>query len=337
MELLWRRIPLEQASRDPGLSPQTRGLLSLVPRVRHAAAELGLEVGAQYTTWVDWPGDRIVTTLARTRVGTLEIAPWRFPIVGRLPYKGYFDRPRAEREAERIQREGRYDVCVSGVTAYSTLGWLADPVTRPMISRGAERLVETLFHELVHATTFRSGDAGFNEGAAQFIGQQAALRFFEEAPGAARLVWPDPERVRGTIEDRNRIALFLLAFKRELQSLDHAPDRAAQRAAAERTARAELARLPLQHLDAGRIAQRARLSDACLALRGAYVGDLERHAAVLAALDGDLAALIARLRLWSDETRPIEAFFAVGEPRSAAASVPAQLHHARLDEAPEDL
>jgi predicted aminopeptidase len=335
IERLWQRTPLEEAQRDPDLSAETRALLALVPRVRNSASALGLEVGGQYTTWVDWPGDRIVTTLARTHVGSLEAAPWWFPILGRLPYKGYFDRGRAEAEAERIRRAGRYDVCVSRVTAYSTLGWMNDPVTRPMLSRGAASFVETLFHELVHATAFRPGEADFNEGAAQFIGQQAALRFFAEPPLEAESVWPEAERVAQAIEDRQQVSLRLLAFKQKVETLDGEPDRALRRAVAERETRAELARLPLRVLDARRVAERAQLSDACLSLRGAYIADMQRHAAVLTALDGDLAAMVERLREWSDPDRPIEGFFAISGATSA--SVADQLDHTFLHETAEDL
>ena len=334
LRILWNRQPLEEARLDPTNPEEVRVLLGLVESVRNFARGLGLRVDGQYTSYVDWPGDRIVTTLVRTRIGELEVVPWRFPILGKLPYKGYFDPSRAESEAERIRAKGEYELCVSGVTAYSTLGWFDDPVTRPMLSRGAASLVETLFHELVHATAFLPGDADFNEGVAQFIGQQAAIQFFAsfEAPPskAARAPadspagpWPSATNVRAAIEDRALIAVTTLAFRDRLTHLDGLPDRAEQRIAAEIQARAELAALPLNVYDASRVAETAQLSDSCLALRGTYVRDLPRHAAVLAALEADLPAMIARLTTWADESRPSADFFEV-EPgaRSAASRAP---------------
>ena len=67
--------------------------------VRAFASERGLRVGGQYTSFVDWPGDRIVTTLVRTRPGSLDAVGWWYPFLGQLPYRGYFDQARAEREA----------------------------------------------------------------------------------------------------------------------------------------------------------------------------------------------------------------------------------------------
>jgi predicted aminopeptidase len=286
--------------------------------VRAYATRIGLEVGGQYTSYVDWPDDRVVTTLVRTRRASVEPIPYWFPIVGTLPYKGYFDRIRAEAEAERLRSEEDYDVCVSGISAYSTLGWLDDPVTSPMLSRGAANFVETLFHELVHATAFVSDDVDFSESVAQFIGQQATIAFFSERRPEldfgpvgidAASAWPDARHVRASIEDRRIIDRVTVAFRDRLVQLADAPDFAERRAAAEIQARAELAALPLQVIDPEVVAVMARLSNACLALRGTYVLDLPRHAEVLAALDGNLEALIQRLRQVANGELTIEAYY----------------------------
>jgi predicted aminopeptidase len=329
IKLMWLRQPIEEAQADPAHSENVRELLGLVESVREFAIGLGLHVDNQYTSYVDWPGDRVVTTLVRTHANSLETVPWWFPMIGHLPYKGYFDQARAEAEAARLREGGDYDVCVSAISAYSTLGWLDDPVTRPMLAYGSANLVETLLHELVHATAFLEDEADFNESVAQFIGQQAAIRFFADIPrrpiGSTALStssfqristappanWPTAEHVRDTIEDRRQIAERTIAFRNQIASLDGQPDRDERRAQAERQARSQLAQLPLRVLNAKKIANSARLSDACLALRGTYVMDLPRHALVLAQLDGDLPAMIDRLRLWADESRGAEDFFMV--------------------------
>lgn len=311
LRLLWRRQPLNEAAKDPAQTERTRELLRLVESVRTFAKKLGLRVNGQYTSYVDWPGDRIVTTLVRTRPGSLEAVPHWFPIVGELPYKGYFDQDRAEAEAERLRVEEGYDVCVSAITAYSTLGWLDDPVTSPMLARGAASLVETLFHELVHATAFLKDEADFNESVAQFIGQQASVRFFEDVSPESPTRLPDASHVRDLIEDRRVIAQKTQRFRDWLPEIEVTDDRVVRRAIAEARLREDLAALPLRVLDPQRVASEARLSDACLALQGTYVRDLPRHAKVLAALDGDLVAMIARLSEWADSERPVEDFFQV--------------------------
>ena len=237
--------------------------------------------------------------------------PHRFPIVGELPYKGYFDQGRAEAEAERLRVEEGFDVCVSAITAYSTLGWFDDPVTSPMLARGAASLAETLFHEWVHSTAFFPNEIDFNESVAQFIGQQASIRFFEDVSPESSRTLPDASRVRDAIEDRRAIDSVIQTFHDLLLEIQGADDRAALRAVAEARVREELAALPLHVLNPERAASGARLSDACLALRGTYVQDLPRHAQVLTELDGDLEAMIARLTVWADRDQPTEDFFRV--------------------------
>jgi len=327
-----------------------------VEPVRAFARELGLRVRDQYTAYVDWPEeDRLITTLVRTRPGSLEPVPFRFPVLGRLPYKGYFDRERAARDAARL-RARSFDVCESGVAAYSTLGWLDDPVTSPMLRRGPVSLIETILHELVHATAFLPGEAAFNESIAQFIGQEAAVRFFEtraqpptparaESPGDGGS-WPDPERVRGLFEDRRAIAREIIAFRARLLRLQESravEDPPGWRLREEDATRDRLAQLPLRVLSAEKMAAAARLSDACLALRGTYVEDLPRHARVLEALGGDLRAMIRRLRRWADEARSVDTFYRIapsGEATRTAGtrqpSAPDERHDPALHQAAED-
>ncbi len=315
LKLLWLRQPIDEVTEDPTYTAETRELLRLVEAVRHSAKDLGLRVDGQYTSYVDWPEDRIVTTLVRTRPGSLEAVPHWFPIVGDLPYKGYFDQARAEAEAERLRNEEGFDVCVSAVSAYSTLGWLDDPVTSPMLARGAASLVETLFHELVHATAFLSNEADFNESVAQFIGQQASILFFKDVSPGSEGRLPDAARVRDSIEDRRAIEEVIQRFRQLLLEIEDSESRLERRVVAEARVRDELAILPLRVLEAERVAEAARLSDACLALRGTYVQDLPRHAEVFLALDGDLEAMIARLVEWADMKRPAADFFQVESGR----------------------
>jgi hypothetical protein len=220
-------------------------------------------------------------------------------------------------------------------------------VTGPMLRRGAASLVETLLHELVHATAFVSENVDFNESVAQFIGQEAAIRFFSEdsrsraeviAGASLDLVWPDPKYLRDSIEDRREIARTTGAFRDHLVELADRANPSEERAAAERKARAELAALPLRVIDANEVAAKARLSNACLALRGAYMRDLPRHAEVLVALDGDLEAMVRRLVWVADEELSPDDFYRVEEAGpEERRSVAYQLDDAFGDESAEDL
>ena len=72
--------------------------------------------------------------------------------------------------------------------------------------------------------------------------------------------------------------------------------RVAARAQLEAHARTALGKLPLTTHDAARLAERARLNDACLALVATYTADVPAYAARLDAEGGALVRFLAELR-----------------------------------------
>jgi len=305
VRLLFARQPINEVLADPDTPDRVRERLLLAERVRRFAASLGLELGKQYTSYAAWPGDRIVTTVVATQPGHIEPHPFRFPIVGSVPYKGFFDSQRAEAEAARLRARG-FDVCLFAVPAYSTLGWFADPLTQPMLRRSEGELVETIVHELVHATAFTRDQPEFNEGVAQFIGEEASVAFFADDPIRAR-------RQRHRVTRDRRWAGELLAFRRSVealyQSVSDPERRRVERAALESELRERLALHLVDQTSARDALTRLRLNDACLALRGTYAGDSDRHVRVLDELGGNLNRFVARLRTAMQSDDPRAAFF----------------------------
>ena len=295
-----------------------RSRLELVEGARRQASALGLTVSGQYTSFVPWPGDRILTTVVATPFRDIRAAGFSFPLVGRLPYKGFFDEQAAEAEARKLRAAG-FDTCVSPVPAYSTLGWLNDPVTEPMLRTSRGRIVETVIHELVHATVFVPGDADFNESVATFVGQEASARFFADPEEAAAQ--------RARVHDTRLLARELSVFGSEVEALylSQVPDEdlPAQRGQLEPRLRHRIAGLPFHSHDreaAARIAQKIRLNDACLALRGTYATDLPAFEERLASLDDDLTAFVAELReaALAGDPRPAFLHGATRAPRAGS-------------------
>jgi len=307
--------PIEEVLRDSDLEPGVRDALALVPDVLQFASSIGLEVNGQYSAYVAWPGDRIVTSLVATQPRTVEPHPFWFPLIGDAPYKGFFDAARAEREAAALRDRG-LATCLVPVAAYSTLGWFDDPVTQPMLHQGVGRFVETLLHELVHATVFVAGDADWNESVANFIGQEAVVRFFEERGDADAAAH---ERAR--VADERAVATEIAALRRRIEALYAGPPSAAadaDRVALEAEARSRIAALPLTSRDPVALAAALRLSDPCLALEGTYEGDVPLWAARLAAEDGDLARFVAAARAAAEAEDPHAAL--AGQESASAAS-----------------
>ncbi len=304
LRLLRARTPITRALADPATTDDERERLALVLEAREHARDLGLRVGEQYTTFAPWPGDRLVTAVVATEPGTLAPAGFWFPLLGRVPYKSYFTPEAAEREAEALRGEG-LDVCLSPVSAYSTLGWLADPVTGPLLRAHRTDLVATVIHELVHATVYVSGDADFNEGLATFIGEQGALGFFgaRDGPDAA-----STREAQRRIADERAVSGALRSLREEVAALYAAeppgPARDARRTALAAGARERVAGLALTTIDAEALAARLRTNDACLALEGTYTQDLPRYEAALSRHGGDLRALVAAARKAAGDRDP---------------------------------
>jgi len=159
---------------EPGLEARLRLVLAVR---RFAADTLGLRVGDAYATFAAVDGEAPVWVVSAARRDRLEPYTWWYPIVGRLPYRGYFARAQAEAHARALEREG-LDVDVRQAAAFSTLGWFADPLLSTTARVAPVPLVETVLHELFHATLFVSGEATFNESAAMFVGHQGAIAYF---------------------------------------------------------------------------------------------------------------------------------------------------------------
>jgi predicted aminopeptidase len=188
-EVLVAARPIEPILADPRTPPSTRKRLRLVSAARDFARHaLGLEVGFQYrrVTFLDAPA--VVYVVSAAPRTSLEPYLWRYPLVGALPYRGSFALEDAEALAATFGAAG-YDVDVRPVTTYSLLGVAPDPVLSTMLFAYDElTLVETVIHELAHATLFVPGQGAFNEGLATFIGREGRREFVRRAYGEASVI-----------------------------------------------------------------------------------------------------------------------------------------------------
>lgn len=178
LRIVWTRQPIDALLATSTLSAEERGRLELVRDVRTFAQEhLGLRVGGNYASFVrsrSTAALHVVTAAERFR---LEPVSWWFPIVGRVPYKGYFDHKRAADEARRLERDG-FDTRIFEAAAFSTLGWFDDPLFSNLLRLPDEALANLVLHELLHTTHFTPGHVAFAESFANFVGYRGAADFF---------------------------------------------------------------------------------------------------------------------------------------------------------------
>ena len=188
-EVLMAARPIAPLLDDKSVDADVRRRLSIAVAARDFARDrLGLAVHGQYESAVFLSGPAIVYVVSAAPPDALTPRTWRYPVVGALPYRGHFSLEDAEAEADVLERQG-FDVSVRPVSTYSLLGFLPDPVLSSMLWRRDDAdIVETVIHELAHATIFASGQGAFNEGMATFIGRQGRRQFINERFGAASAV-----------------------------------------------------------------------------------------------------------------------------------------------------
>lgn len=215
-KILGRRRPIAQVIADRRTDAETRRKLRLVLAARDFARDsLGLRTGESYTLYSEKKSDTLATVLSAAYKDRFRARTWWFPIVGSVPYKGYFHEEDARREAARLEAEG-FDTYMRPTSAFSTLGWFNDPVLSTLLRYPDVDLGNTVIHELLHNTYFAAGKISFNESLANFVGARGAIELFcrRDGPDA-----PTCRRARDEWDDDLVFGFFMGELIHDLESL----------------------------------------------------------------------------------------------------------------------
>jgi len=181
LSIVWNAKPIEVYLNHTSTPDSMIHKLKLIQKARRFAIDsLGLVNSTNYTSVYDQKGKTLLWNVSGCKPFSFEAKKWSFPIVGDMPYKGFFDYEKAKEEARLLKEEG-FDVRIRPVGGWSTLGWFNDPILSNMLSRSDGDLVEFIIHELTHSTLFVKGEIEFNENLASFIGVEGTKRFFQSS------------------------------------------------------------------------------------------------------------------------------------------------------------
>jgi predicted aminopeptidase len=176
-KILLARRSIDSVIADPSTSQEDRSKLEFVQQAREFAKEIGLEPGNSFTAYSDVGKETLAWVVVASRRDAFALYTWWFPIVGTVPYKGFFDEADANDQARELEAKG-FESSVRGTEAFSTLGWFNDPLFSTTLRNPAYRIVNTVLHESVHTTIWIKDNVPFNETLASFVGSQASVEFF---------------------------------------------------------------------------------------------------------------------------------------------------------------
>ncbi|MEE9167852.1 MAG: aminopeptidase [Candidatus Neomarinimicrobiota bacterium] len=198
VKLLAGRKPVEEVLRESQLSHQEQLKIQLIIDVKSFAVDhLGLDGGDSYSSYVNIDGPYVSYALSAAPKDALESYLWHFPIIGELPYKGFFRKDYALRREKRLARKG-YDTYLRGISAFSTLGYFDDPIVSCMLRYDDSDLVETVIHELLHRTVWVKGNVNFNENLANFVAEKGTLAYLVRRYGESS---PESRHYRDVLAD----------------------------------------------------------------------------------------------------------------------------------------
>ncbi len=224
-DILVRQLAVAQMTNSPTVPDSLKRQLQQVQQLTDFADRcLRLPSGGTYRKYANLGRPYVVWNVFAADEFSVEAKTWWYPLVGRLKYQGYFQESRAREYSGKLKAQG-LDVSIGPVKAYSTLGWLRDPVLNTWVNDRDTELAELIFHELTHRKLFISGDTDFNEAFATAT-SRICVRMWLEAMGQVLELelytqrQQDDERFRRAVQASRKDLAALYATLRKPEGND---------------------------------------------------------------------------------------------------------------------
>ena len=216
LRILWNTEPVAEVLSDPSYPDSLKQKIELIREIKRFALDsLGLDKSGSYESFYDQQGKPILWVVTAAEPYQLIAKQWNFPVLGTFSYKGFFEKDRADSLVAELKKEN-FDTRVGEVSAWSTLGFLNDPILSSFLDKPVGSLAELIIHELTHGTLFVKNSLEYNENLADFVGEYGALRFLKQKYGIASVSYRNYQATKAFYE---RYDAHILHGTRVLDSL----------------------------------------------------------------------------------------------------------------------
>ncbi|WP_375580893.1 aminopeptidase [Marivirga tractuosa] len=214
--IIYNAEPLDFYLNKASFPDSLKAKIELVKQVKaFAKSEIGFSSEDQYQKMFDQEGKELMWVVTAAYPYQLENYEWKFPVLGKVSYKGFFIQKEALKLEQELKDKG-FDVRLRTASAWSTLGWLNDPLLSNVLQYSNGRLAELIFHELTHDEIFIRDSVDFNENLASFFGQEFTKMFFEKNPDEFN---QDYEDYSTHLEDKHALNQFIRNYIPRFDSL----------------------------------------------------------------------------------------------------------------------
>lgn len=221
LEMVRNAVPIDDLLADPEYPDSLKQKLLLIKEIRRYAIDsLHLKDSKNYNAVYDLKGRPTAYVVQACEKYRIKKYLWKFPIVGKLPYKGFFDEEDAKKEVEWLEKQG-YDTRIAHPSGWSTMGWFTDPVLSTMLRRSEGELADLIIHELTHSTVFVKDNSELNENIADYVGENGAKRYLASKYGDTSAILFN---YSAAITDNERMAMYFLRGAHKLDSLYQSAD-----------------------------------------------------------------------------------------------------------------
>ena len=221
LEMVRNAVPIDDLLADPEYPDSLKQKLLLIKEIRRYAIDsLHLKDSKNYNAVYDLKGRPTAYVVQACEKYRIKKYLWKFPVVGKLPYKGFFDEEDAKKEVAWLEKQG-YDTRIAHPSGWSTMGWFTDPVLSTMLRRSEGELADLIIHELTHSTVFVKDNSELNENIADYVGENGAKRYLASKYGDTSAILFN---YAAMITDNERMAMYFLRGAHKLDSLYQSAD-----------------------------------------------------------------------------------------------------------------